>query len=194
VVDAACDVGATGVEFDGDTNISGCPADRKESGRQVQGHGLTVRPVPERYADLTMRRPVRQLVVVYPSETVVADPSLPYVVTLGLDLTGRPSVEWLRCERWDDGPEVGSLGLRTIPVRRLLAAAVHAVDVQTASAEPPGRTRVALTDDHLAEVAEIYRSNVDYAPVAAVARHWGKPHGTARRWVALGRARGLIRP
>lgn len=132
------------------------------------------------------------MVVTYPDSILVADPDLPYAVTVSLDLTGPPAVEWMRCERWDDGPAVTQTGLRGVPIRTVIAAARHALEVRGATLLPLDRTRTALTDEHLAEVAKIYRLFSGYAPVAAVARHWNKPPNTARRWVALARARGLL--
>ena len=53
------------------------------------------------------------------------------------------------------------------------------------------RERWQLTPEHLAEVAQVYRS-ARGAPVWAVAEHWKKPRPTASRWIAKARADGYF--
>jgi hypothetical protein len=58
----------------------------------------------------------------------------------------------------------------------------------------PQRKRVKITDDHLREVAEVYRhaDNVGEPPTRSVARHFRAPHSTAAKWVATARRKKFL--
>jgi transposase len=52
-----------------------------------------------------------------------------------------------------------------------------------------------LDDEHLGEVARIYRESVYLGqPVESVAEYFGVPRPTASRWVAKARDRRLLEP
>jgi len=58
------------------------------------------------------------------------------------------------------------------------------------------RRRYQVTDDHLAEVAKVYRAAVEgnLPPTKAVAKHFTVSHSTAARWVGMARQAGHLGP
>lgn len=60
----------------------------------------------------------------------------------------------------------------------------------------PKRKRVRITDDHLREVAHVYRmaDNMGTPPTREVANHFKVPHSTAAKWVASARRKKFLPP
>lgn len=58
------------------------------------------------------------------------------------------------------------------------------------------RKRVRITDDHLREVARVYRvaENMGMPPTREVANHFKTPHSTAAKWVATARRKKFLPP
>jgi hypothetical protein len=58
------------------------------------------------------------------------------------------------------------------------------------------RKRVRITDDHLREVAQVYRvaENLGRPPTREVANHFKTPHSTAAKWVATARRKAFLPP
>lgn len=56
------------------------------------------------------------------------------------------------------------------------------------------RTRLKVNDEHLAEVAELYRANIDDGPWLAIRDRYGVAESTAARYVMLARKAGLLPP
>jgi hypothetical protein len=115
----------------------------------------------------------------------------------------------------ETGHEVRVTGLRGIPVEDLLDFTIkwmmsqHRMgsnaptwfsyaegsreairQVETARAA----RKVKITDEFLAEVAEVYRANVADRPTQAVAEHFDRGHSAAALYVSRARVRGLLRP
>lgn len=78
------------------------------------------------------------------------------------------------------------------------AVAKLTADVRSATSEahtaPVTRRRNRITEGHLKEVAQIYRTATEAgeAPTKAVAGHFTVSHSTAARWVGLARGRALL--
>ena len=148
---------------------------------------------------------------------------LPYRVTLTGVATVEDGAQWeeVVVSRVEGGPPVTSAGVRAVPFGRILRLAVEgfAEEVVRTPTDAAGgralpltggtplvdevlhrRRRWLLTDEHLREVAAVYRQGSKLppaglpAPTEAVRKHFGVPHPTAARWVATARARGLLEP
>ncbi|MFJ2631097.1 hypothetical protein ACIO6U_03910 [Streptomyces sp. NPDC087422] len=61
---------------------------------------------------------------------------------------------------------------------------------------PPRRKRTRITDEHLHEVAQVYRmaDNMGVPPTREVANHFKAPHSTAAKWVASARRKKFLPP
>ena len=140
--------------------------------------------------------------------------SLPVTVELALEVDY--ATRAVRCGRFnctETSTPKGVTGekLRRLPVERIirsvLAAAAEGVQgwpldwtnseaefLQALTIDNPA-ARWAMTPEHLAEVATVYRKAVAGripAPVQEVADHFGRPRSTAARWVQKAREQGLL--
>jgi len=120
-------------------------------------------------------------------------------------LHGRFECVRLELEHQPDGPPIDTEGLRTIPVRHLIRAAIEGNVFGERQARNPDRPLVPLswrppdvsdgpTDDNLKVVMVAYR--LAYAsgvpPLKHVEESLGLPRSTAGRWVKLARERGFL--
>lgn len=103
---------------------------------------------------------------------------------------------------WINDPLTPEL-LAAIDLSRLFKSAVDAVTVRSTRqrvvgprTESPdkraGPKRRAMTPELLGEVAKVYVACATGAPTLAVAEHFGVPHRTATRWVAVARKNKLL--
>lgn len=150
-------------------------------------------------------------------ERFMAQATLPaegLAVTLGLVLEdGHPVADMVQVERFAGQPAITKSTLRTVEVEELTWLATMNVTHYVAQelGEHPGSTWpdvVAgsltarrphrLTDDHLREVAEVYKRAVTdgEAVTAAVVEHFGGedvlPVDTASKWIKRARERGFL--
>ena len=143
-------------------------------------------------------------------------PALPFEVRMEVEVDRRSRTARCRvltCVDLDSEEAVTGGKLRAIPVASLLRAAIlmaaedakglpadwqagGEAEVAKAYGGRDEGARWALTDNHLREVAQVYRDAVlahDRAPVQAVVEHFGKkrgarvPSSTAARWVLVAR-------
>lgn len=81
-----------------------------------------------------------------------------------------------------------------LPARKA-SARLYLVESDDVAKITPGRapTDPLLTDDFLEEVADIYNNvDEDASPRQHIARHYSRSLGTADRWIAAARERGLL--
>jgi hypothetical protein len=143
---------------------------------------------------------------------------LAYRVTLEVATDGDdgPRCTRVTYEQVEGGPAVATAGVRSIPLGQLLRESVGLAAwvpqsrdgeiVGATSFVPPdeleravrevtgGRRRWLLTDEHLSEVASVYKAHRRNAagvraPTAAVMEHFGVTRPTAGRWVMAARKR-----
>lgn len=116
-------------------------------------------------------------------------------------LVARVLAEQLRTEHPDgeDVPGVESVLLGSdedgVPPARVYLPGVAEIERSARSVPVLGR-RNRITDQHLTDVATVYR-NADAAgrpPTRAVAEHFQTSHSTAARWVGLARQAGKLPP
>lgn len=145
---------------------------------------------------------------------LIEHPALPVTVEVAIEIGHDHAVHCSRLTCTDRSVPRGVTGekLRRLPVERIirsvLAAAAedelgrsldwvpgHQDAFSEALAIGNPASRWALTEDHLAEVARVYREAVasrERTPVNAVATHFGRPRPTAARWVQKARQAGLL--
>jgi hypothetical protein len=139
----------------------------------------------------------------------VDDPRCPVLLEIHVEvIDGRPECVELRCRQRPGGPPVSSERLRQVALRRYLRESTRLYsdlvlpelvqatgtgdELILARAEQESRRRAQpITDEHLAEVAEVY-SAAGSKPTQAVLHRFHVSRPTASRWVRLARDRGFL--
>lgn len=123
---------------------------------------------------------------------VLRNPARPSLT--GLELRRFPLAEWVSyaCSRIGFANHGGVTASRTE-----FGSEERRADIEGTVRKAQQRRRV--TDEHLKEVALVYRANKDGHPIEALRERFGGPgrnlgHSTARRWVTLARERGFLPP
>jgi hypothetical protein len=125
-----------------------------------------------------------------------SEASLPRATQVTEDLPQASLVEWSRVATaamaalWAKGAYAKAFGASeeapAVEATSLLVATAALRRLRTA---PKRRAKRALTPEFLEEVADVYRRAVAQGqyPRPAIAAHWGRPLGTANRWVVEAR-------
>lgn len=165
--------------------------------------------------------PSKGIGVPYPIEVATTDATpTDYDVDFTIDAIGeRLGVTRAEIRARPGGPPVTSTALHKIPLHAWMEHAIAAASIplkvdetgapalrSSSDDPPPARkppTRAwrtprksgpgSITDEHLAEVAEVYR-NAGRAPVEAVRKRFAVSRSTAGEWVMKARKRGLLGP